>query len=914
MGILVDDGFTFGLVDREFYETLDRYRPQVEDFIAIAKRRLGDSWEYQRSGIWFNCRPPGIAVPPQGWKIHLSSTISSAAPLLATVIPYFERERVAFKFALDRFIFRLLHGKNWQRGGSGKFVTIYPSDQEHCRRLLDGLYQATTGFSGPYILSDRRYRDSTVVHYRYGGIQPTRRLTVRGESVTVIRGTDGGQVDDQRNAFFHLPDGVTDPFCAPDAGDDSADATLKNGRYKIETAITFTNSGGVYLARDTETGEQVIVKEARPHASQSQRGSDAVISLRKEHRLLSMLDGCGVAPRPIDFFRDWEHYYLVEEFVEGQVLRGFTAQRAVSLLVRPNLEHIAQYVEWFRRLYALIARAIDALHQRGITFSDLSHYNVIVAKDAESVRLIDFEGAYELGVDTVQTIHTPGFAPRQQIEEGSAPEDDNFALGGLMLAGLMPVNGIFALNQAGYEPFLDACVRDLGFPPTIASLIRGLLNQDRAQRPSLTEVIRILGEEHAVRMPKIGTSEADGEDLGALVRRTLDYAESTATFDREDRLFPAGPAMFQTNPMGLAHGAAGVAYALQCVRGRADDRIADWILARDMSPEKVPPGLYVGRAGISWALLELGRREDAERLLRSTWDNSVIDESPDLYHGLAGWGMTQLRFFIATGNEEYLAKATQAGRRLMAMKREQDSTCFWVADGVESCGLGHGAAGISLFLLYLSFATRDDQFADAGRRALRYIVTKGVETPDGGLTWRIQEGHPTVTPYWRWGSAGIGAVMLRYRAALGDSPDGLLDRALAQIDLDCDRKFSIFPGLHLGLAGIGEFYLDQTRLLGDRSALDKAKKLLSGVLLFKLARENGIAFPGETRTRITCDLASGGPGIALFAHRFLNPAAATPLMLDELLGAAIPASPGPSAAITSTQGALHESYSEFAEA
>ena len=63
--------------------------------------------------------------------------------------------------------------KNSGRGASGKFMAIYPSNEEHFTAIIQALDQATAGIAGPYILSDRRYRDNKVLFYRYGGFAPS---------------------------------------------------------------------------------------------------------------------------------------------------------------------------------------------------------------------------------------------------------------------------------------------------------------------------------------------------------------------------------------------------------------------------------------------------------------------------------------------------------------------------------------------------------------------------------------------------------------------------------------------------------------------------------------------------------------------------------------------------------------------
>src|SRR5256885_8536930 len=124
--------------------------------------------------------------------------------------------------------------------------------------------------------------------------------------------------------------------------------------------------------------------------------------------------------------------------------------------------------------------------------------------------------------------------------------------------------------------------------------------------------------------------------------------------------------------------------------------------------------------------------------------------------------MAQLRFFLASGDEEYLAKARTAAQMLSAMAKRVDGECWWESDGIEHDGLGHGTAGVCLFLLYLSKATGDARYLDLGISGLDRIIHNSQRTPDGHINWTVHRSMRTVTPYWRWGSAGIGMVVLRY--------------------------------------------------------------------------------------------------------------------------------------------------------
>jgi hypothetical protein len=144
----------------------------------------------------------------------------------------------------------------------------------------------------------------------------------------------------------------------------------------------------------------------------------------------------------------------------------------------------------------------------------------------------------------------------------------------------------------------------------------------------------------------------------------------------------------------------------------------------------------------------------------------------------------------------------------------------------------------------------------------------------------LNEKSNTVTPYWRYGSVGIGGVLLRYWL---ETRNGEFKKALDSSIIDANRKYAIFPSLFFGLTGLGEFFLDMARYHDANSSyMDSAWKVAAGVLLFKLQRKEGIAFPGEQLMRISCDYGTGSSGIILFLNRLLRGGRSV-FMLDELL-------------------------------
>src|SRR5262249_49660028 len=148
-----------------------------------------------------------------------------------------------------------------------------------------------------------------------------------------------------------------------------------------------------------------------------------------------------------------------------------------------------------------------------------------------------------------------------------------------------------------------------------------------------------------------------------------------------------------------------------------------------------PPGLYIGASGIAWSLLELGLEERAEDIFRATVEHPLLAQSMDLFHGIAGWGMTALRFFRATGKEEYLEMSKQAGNRLIASCKKSDRGYFWRPPDECPLGMAHGSSGIGLFLLYLHLTTGSERYLIAGLRALDFDLAAATRTNDGGISW-----------------------------------------------------------------------------------------------------------------------------------------------------------------------------------
>lgn len=873
----------FTIADRVFYDSLDRYVVKKQDFFEYVQQLLPGDWKLDRSSMWFNVTPPDSRLPSQGWKIHVSTTPSKAKEMLRCIVPVLVKRKVPFKFALDSLVLSIITGKGWSIAGAGKFITIYFDTEEQFVSTAEELHQATAGMEGPYIVSDRQYRGSKVIYYRYGGFSPIEILTPKGEKILVISQPDGSSIPDRRLSHFVLPDWVRDPFPGPHPPSPGEPQTLlKDGRYMVRSTLAIASCGSVYLAEDTVNQAQVIIKQAHPLLNFTPNGDDSTELLKREYRLLRKVEDTGIGPRPLDFFQEGEQSYLVEEYIpNAMTLRFYSGARTIVLLTEPTREKVEAFWLEYNRIFLRIAQMLAKLHERGIVFMDFSHNNVLVSNDGETLKLIDFEAAFDTAIDRPSFLLTPGFASLSDINLPAGFANDYFSLGAAMLSYIMPVNAMLVIDSSAPARFLESIAADFSLPSGLEQLIFRLLHSDFRLRPSLGETISLLEKMEISSAPQYRVRE----DIQNACRKTLDgvvdHILSAASYDRTDRLFPSDPKIFVTNPLSIAFGACGVAWALKKITGDVPSRVIEWMLRQPIDAKRYPPGLYLGMAGIAWVFKEVGLQQKAEEVMRLTWDHPALAESPDMFYGLSGWGTAQLRFFLDTSDEEYLHQAMRAGELLASTAQEENGNCYW-SQSSSAVGLGfaHGSSGISIFLLYLYLATGDSRFLELGKRALEFDITATVPNLDGNLSLQVRRipGAPGV-PYFRYGSSGLGMALVRYYRILGD-PRYL--NILNDLLPDARRKYGISPGRFIGLSGIGEFLLSLREVEPFNAKCSEAlERLITGILLFRVERPNGIAFPGYELYRLSCDFATGSAGIALFLHEYLT--GSSNFLLDDLL-------------------------------
>lgn len=884
----------YSLLSPIHYENVERYEPG-DDYLAICRERLGAGWKFRHKGFWSSCTPEGWAGPEHGWKIHVSATPENASEVLDIVASRMAERPVAFKFCSDPRMLRLSMSKGWSRVQTGKFITLYPRDVDEFKRVIEDLHQATTHLSGPHILTDRPYRKSRVVFYRYGAHAPRYRIDPYGRPQPGMMFSDGRWHEDVRGPAFRVPPGITDPFAARPAGQPESatpSSVLLHDRYRIRGALKFNATGGIYYGEDTRTGEEVIVREVRGMLGhlESEMPDDPAHILHREARILQKLSGTGLVPRFVDIFKEWNHWFLVTERIDAVSLWGHSMEFYFSSddqSVGFGLDKILATIE-------VLARGLQTVHAHGVVLRDLTKNNVLFTREDRSIKFIDLEFAYEL--DSAEKWirgWTPGYASAEQLaSERPRPEDDCYALGVLILDMLTFCASGLELGRANILEKLRLVLGDLGLPGELCDIVEGLIERDVTRRWSIEQALAALARidlsayGSAMFLPREDLLEvaAPHPGLQDRIQQTLGglqcYLDATMDLDRRDRLWPGAPEQFVTNPVSIQYGASGVSWFLLRTRGHVDPRALDWI-ERQSTELPCPPGLYSGLAGSALLLLEAGRADAAKRIIERAAGHELIDEYPGLYFGTAGWGLANLHFWRHTGETGYLERAVETGNRMLTRAVESEHGLHWRTGEAVYLGLGDGQCGVALFLTYLAAATGEQRFLASAARALDFDIAHGQRVA-GRIVWKThtaaKEGSPNL-PHNRFGSAGVGAACLRYHAMTGDA-------RYKEVALDCAYTVRMRISNKIwqdeGCAGYGEFYLDMAEFLEEPRFRDLAAFQAQSILVHALDRPEGTAFTGIDHYRVCCDYSTGGAGIGVFLDRL---ATGKPrlLFLDELV-------------------------------
>ncbi|WP_394276283.1 class III lanthionine synthetase LanKC [Luteococcus sp.] len=791
---------------------------------------LPPGWLMRRWGGWEGWTPRDWKPRIQGWKIHVSTTPACAVETLARVTRICVEREVSFKFLPEPANLLDSNGKQQDRGASGKFITIYPRDDEQFAELLVLLDEALAGQQGPYILSDLRYGDGPI-YVRYGGIMSLSFPDGHDRPLSAIAaGPEMSLVKDRREPRFVVPEGVEMPACLVEAHHRYTSSTPSRLReFKAVSPLHFSNSGGVYKATLPD-GTRHVLREARSNTGLDARGRDSVTRQLQEEEVLRDLSGVQGTQQLLGSFWAWEHRYLELEYAEGRPLTAWVVQNT-PFEGRP--EDRAAYAARATAVGRQVVDIVQRVHDAGWCIGDLHPGNILVSDD-DQVTILDFEDA------------TRADAPREigfRVFEFCAPDSldatqaDWYAVSRSLMLMFVPDWEVEVIAPSFWKEALRRVEEQFGtqalelvrevearFDPVDKHMLAPDLTVDTWPEPPALDVV------------------VDALDAGLGWSRQFSATGS----------YPGDSAQAGDVSESLAFGRAGVVLAR--LRTGREVPVTDLdALAAAVNSSPAEPGLMAGQAGMALVLAEAGRLDAARQAARASLVESAARLRLDLFGGRAGVVLASLEVARACDDDDLLAEAMAANEHLQ--RTVVPGTSAW--EGLtHRRGFHFGLTGLALVDLVAHLASGRRDVLDRAVERLRADVDACITTAAGDLMVRDVDNNRAL-PYVEWGSAGVWAVVQAAERLVGRSL--LSDAEYAGMVHACSSDVYVYSSLDHGRAGI-------MALLACAGLDEEMARQRDFVLANLLRHETMAVHVGDGLVRLSADLSTGAAGTLLALH------------------------------------------------
>jgi serine/threonine protein kinase, bacterial len=219
---------------------------------------------------------------------------------------------------------------------------------------------------------------------------------------------------------------------------DPAGAALINGRYRILNPLQEGGFGHTFLAEDTQmpSKRKCVIKRLKPIVEKPEIYQLIQERFQREAAIQERLgEVCNQIPRLYAHFAEGDHFYLVEEWVEGPTLTQ-------------KLKDVGRFSDAaVRDLLTQILSIVDVVHQHQMIHRDIKPDNIIVRSRDNKPVLIDFGAVKETMATIINSqgetarsivIGTPGYMAPEQSAGRPLYASDIYGVG---LTGIYLVTG-----------------------------------------------------------------------------------------------------------------------------------------------------------------------------------------------------------------------------------------------------------------------------------------------------------------------------------------------------------------------------------------------------------------------------------------------------------------------------------------
>jgi serine/threonine protein kinase len=865
-------------------------KKQISDYSKILDQY---SVVYRKDEIYLHV---GDIPWVQGWILDLSVIPAQYNDLLYTILPILIKEKVAFKMARHRVAANEISGGNHGDYLLGKIVSIYPP-QNILLALTNKLIASTSEFRGPEILTDRHL--GNIVYSRYGAGKPIVKINESGINEYYIYNLKNELIKEPIHIPFKLPNTILWPFeTLVTANVPKKETTLQN-KYKPIFTLKFDAKGnvkkGLWLKK-WRTIKWCVIKEGKKNMFTDPEGRDITDRLIWQFELQRRLSDKLPLPEAYDFFKENGDAYLVMQYIKGETLDIVIDEkfqnRSWFSLSRLEKDQILGYI-------IQILTIVSQLHNEGYIHRDITPANFLVDEE-DKIWMIDLELCYNNSIGKPNPpfrLGTPGFmSPEQRSYGEPSISQDIYAIGSILLTfftNLTPKGFVLDSTEILANQ-LKMFIPDV----ELIDLITNCLNAEPHLRPDIKQIMNIIYLKRLlIKDEKINTVKQHAligdENLHNAIELSISGLSEAAMSNR-DGLWKGEGVETGSNHSNSSiisesffQGISGVIYILSRAHHigfkldeecrRVYDYNIDFLLNRLIHNTPVLPlGLYTGTAGIAHAIssgIESGlisNDESIVNLLKKCFDN-CISGNMGIVKGIAGQSLSILHT-LSLFKDEKVNSLLDNNVNILLENQVKDGSWISSSDKDKSfkvTGFGHGVAGITCFLLeYLQRNPNHTRVLKTVERSLNWLYKKAdVKT---SLFWKLNNKTKDASPDFQDGCNGIilcmlkGYEILKERKYLEISEKYLSNYTNDYIQQNLSLKD--------GLCGIGELYVELTKLTGKQQWAERKNWIRDVILHYFLQYKSGKRYWLTTENSFSNSaLLTGSSGIIHFLLRNYSP-------------------------------------------
>ena len=270
--------------------------------------------------------------------------------------------------------------------------------------------------------------------------------------------------------------------------------TILRGRYHIVKPLSSGGFGETFLAEDWDLPAHplCVVKRFHPQSNNPFVLQQSARLFKQEAEILHRLGIHDRIPRLFAHIEENQEFYLVEEFIEGEVL-----SKELIYGTRKGEDEVISLLHDILEVLAFV-------HGQGVIHRDIKPANLIRRQSDRKIVLIDFGAVKEIGCLSVNmqgqltptiAIGTLGYVPDEQANGKPRFSSDVYAVGVIAIQALTGLNP--EPNFGGFPE--DAVTGEFKWRDTVAvsrelgSIIDKMVRKDYRQRyTSAVEVLQDL--------------------------------------------------------------------------------------------------------------------------------------------------------------------------------------------------------------------------------------------------------------------------------------------------------------------------------------------------------------------------------------------------------------------------------------